>query len=131
MAGVPARRIGWSGKSGARLLPEAGQTHVFRCPETGSRYHLLDERTLMPEDEISDSAEDPEPELPVPLLDLKGAVSRDRAGDRLSRCGGWSNRRVSSWGAEVQAFEEEAAQAIGRAARHRLRLGGAMRCCWR
>jgi UDP-2-acetamido-3-amino-2,3-dideoxy-glucuronate N-acetyltransferase len=36
VAGVPARRIGWVGRAGARLT-DAGDG-VFTCPRTGSRY---------------------------------------------------------------------------------------------
>ena len=36
VVGVPARRIGWVGRAGVALLPEAGQT--WRCPQTGARY---------------------------------------------------------------------------------------------
>ncbi len=36
VAGVPARRIGWVGHAGARLVeePDGG----WRCPQTGRRY---------------------------------------------------------------------------------------------
>jgi UDP-2-acetamido-3-amino-2,3-dideoxy-glucuronate N-acetyltransferase len=40
MVGVPARRIGWVGRSGVRLVPSGdGQ---FACPRTGSVYHESD-----------------------------------------------------------------------------------------
>lgn len=35
MAGVPARRLGWVGKAGVRLLEEDG---AWVCPQTGARY---------------------------------------------------------------------------------------------
>lgn len=35
MAGVPAKRIGWVGRSGQRLQPRNG---MLMCPETGERY---------------------------------------------------------------------------------------------
>lgn len=39
MAGVPARRIGWVGKSGVRLV-ESGAGWV--CPQTGEKYSEID-----------------------------------------------------------------------------------------
>ena len=38
VAGNPARRIGWVGRSGQRLI--AVNDHVFVCPETGEKYQL-------------------------------------------------------------------------------------------
>jgi acetyltransferase-like isoleucine patch superfamily enzyme len=35
MAGVPARRLGWVGKAGVRLVEEDG---AWVCPQTGTRY---------------------------------------------------------------------------------------------
>lgn len=46
VAGVPARRIGWVGRSGARLAPGADGRWV--CPLTGQRY--LEEDGLLHED---------------------------------------------------------------------------------
>jgi UDP-2-acetamido-3-amino-2,3-dideoxy-glucuronate N-acetyltransferase len=40
MAGVPAKRIGWMSKSGARLGPD------LICPETGARYRETGPETL-------------------------------------------------------------------------------------
>jgi UDP-2-acetamido-3-amino-2,3-dideoxy-glucuronate N-acetyltransferase len=37
VAGVPARQIGWVGKSGYKLQPHNG---FFRCPKTGDLYEL-------------------------------------------------------------------------------------------
>ncbi|NQX10544.1 N-acetyltransferase [Microbacteriaceae bacterium VKM Ac-2855] len=37
VAGVPARRIGWVGRAGARLVP-TDDDGGFVCPETGERY---------------------------------------------------------------------------------------------
>jgi UDP-2-acetamido-3-amino-2,3-dideoxy-glucuronate N-acetyltransferase len=48
MAGVPARRIGWSGRAGYRLMPRGGGPGRFACPETGEEYVQKDERTLVP-----------------------------------------------------------------------------------
>jgi UDP-3-O-[3-hydroxymyristoyl] glucosamine N-acyltransferase len=39
VAGVPARRIGWVGRTGARLVRVDDQE--LRCPETDDRYRLL------------------------------------------------------------------------------------------
>ncbi|KQV06033.1 acyltransferase [Leifsonia sp. Root112D2] len=39
MAGVPARRIGWVGKAGVRLIEEAGH---WVCPQTATRYEETD-----------------------------------------------------------------------------------------
>ena len=35
MAGVPARRLGWVGKAGVRLVEQDG---AWVCPQTGARY---------------------------------------------------------------------------------------------
>lgn len=48
MAGVPARRIGWSGRSGARLKPVPGRPGLYACPETGEQYLQEDNHTLRP-----------------------------------------------------------------------------------
>lgn len=39
VAGVPARRIGWVGEAGVRLVDDGG---VWRCPQTGSTYEERD-----------------------------------------------------------------------------------------
>lgn len=41
VAGVPARQIGWVGKSGAKLEP-TGNEDEFKCPQTGQIYQLHD-----------------------------------------------------------------------------------------
>ncbi len=41
VAGVPARRIGWVGRAGARLVERDGEPGVWECPSTGA---LHDER---------------------------------------------------------------------------------------
>ncbi len=38
VVGVPARRVGWVGRAGARLLPDPGMPGLWECPETGERY---------------------------------------------------------------------------------------------
>lgn len=38
VVGVPARRVGWVGRSGEQLTDEGGG--LWRCPSTGSRYTL-------------------------------------------------------------------------------------------
>lgn len=40
VAGVPARRIGWVGRAGVRLVPEGD---LWRCPVTGQAYTMEDE----------------------------------------------------------------------------------------
>ncbi|HEY3415307.1 MAG TPA: acyltransferase, partial [Armatimonadota bacterium] len=73
MAGVPARRIGWSGRLGYRLEPVGGQPGHFVCPGNGELYIQKDEQTLMPMDEVSNKAAEAnqdQPAPPVPLLDL-------------------------------------------------------------
>ncbi|WP_329129657.1 N-acetyltransferase [Streptomyces sp. NBC_01476] len=35
VAGVPARRIGWVGRAGVRLVERAGEPGLWECPETG------------------------------------------------------------------------------------------------
>lgn len=38
VVGVPARRIGWVGRSGMRLVPSDGAEGTWRCPATGDLY---------------------------------------------------------------------------------------------
>ncbi|WP_431963903.1 acyltransferase [Actinacidiphila sp. bgisy160] len=38
VAGVPARRIGWVGRAGVRLVERAGEPGVWECPQTGALY---------------------------------------------------------------------------------------------
>jgi acetyltransferase-like isoleucine patch superfamily enzyme len=38
VAGVPARRIGWVGRAGVRLVARADDAGAWTCPETGARY---------------------------------------------------------------------------------------------
>ncbi|MFJ3716543.1 acyltransferase [Streptomyces sp. NPDC090057] len=38
VAGVPARRIGWVGRAGVRLVEREGDPGVWECPQTGARY---------------------------------------------------------------------------------------------
>ncbi|MDX3237762.1 acyltransferase [Streptomyces sp. ME03-5709C] len=38
VAGVPARRIGWVGRAGVRLVERAGEPGVWECPQTGVLY---------------------------------------------------------------------------------------------
>jgi UDP-2-acetamido-3-amino-2,3-dideoxy-glucuronate N-acetyltransferase len=45
VAGTPAKRVGWVGKSGALLLSEGAG--YFVCPKTGARYLECDTDTLM------------------------------------------------------------------------------------
>jgi hypothetical protein len=45
VAGVPARRLGWVGRTGRRLTPTGPQT--FTCPDTGVAYELTDPHTLV------------------------------------------------------------------------------------
>lgn len=40
VAGVPARQIGWVGKSGQRLEEVPGEAKKWRCPQTGALYEL-------------------------------------------------------------------------------------------
>ncbi|EFE74394.1 N-acetyltransferase [Streptomyces filamentosus] len=42
VAGVPARRIGWVGRAGVRLVPREGAPGEWECPETGARYAEAD-----------------------------------------------------------------------------------------
>jgi len=48
VAGSPARRIGWVGEAGRRLVD--GRDGIWSCPETGRRYRQHDDDTLRPED---------------------------------------------------------------------------------
>lgn len=38
VAGVPARRIGWVGRAGVRLVEREGEPGTWECPQTGARY---------------------------------------------------------------------------------------------
>jgi acetyltransferase-like isoleucine patch superfamily enzyme len=38
VVGVPARRIGWVGRSGVRLVARPDEPGVWECPETGALY---------------------------------------------------------------------------------------------
>ncbi|CNE15522.1 2%2C3%2C4%2C5-tetrahydropyridine-2%2C6-dicarboxy late N-acetyltransferase [Mycobacterium tuberculosis] len=38
VAGVPARRIGWVGRAGARLTERPGEPGTWECPRTGALY---------------------------------------------------------------------------------------------
>ena len=38
VAGVPARRIGWVGRAGVRLVEQPGEPGTWRCPQTGALY---------------------------------------------------------------------------------------------
>jgi serine acetyltransferase len=38
MAGVPARRIGWVGRTGQKLRQNESDETIFECPETNSKY---------------------------------------------------------------------------------------------
>lgn len=42
VAGVPAKRIGWVGKSGVKLEPVEGKQGFFRCLTTGAEYQEKD-----------------------------------------------------------------------------------------
>ncbi|PWI13587.1 N-acetyltransferase [Streptomyces sp. Act143] len=42
VAGVPARRIGWVGRAGVRLVERDGEPGTWECPETGGRYDEKD-----------------------------------------------------------------------------------------
>ncbi len=49
VVGVPARQVGWVGKSGVKLVPVEEEPGVFRCPETGDRYVQLSKTELKEE----------------------------------------------------------------------------------
>jgi acetyltransferase-like isoleucine patch superfamily enzyme len=53
VAGVPARRIGWVGRAGVRLVESRGEPGVWECPRTGALYEeadgVLAERGEQPE----------------------------------------------------------------------------------
>jgi acetyltransferase-like isoleucine patch superfamily enzyme len=38
VAGVPARQLGWVGRTGVRLIRDDKDGSAFRCPETGAQY---------------------------------------------------------------------------------------------
>jgi UDP-2-acetamido-3-amino-2,3-dideoxy-glucuronate N-acetyltransferase len=42
VAGVPARRIGWVGRSGERLVERADEPGVWECPSTGALHEERD-----------------------------------------------------------------------------------------
>ncbi|MGP3638588.1 N-acetyltransferase, partial [Streptomyces sp. 24-1644] len=39
---VPARRIGWVGRVGVKLVERAGEAGVWECPQTGAVYEEQD-----------------------------------------------------------------------------------------
>lgn len=46
VVGVPARRVGWVGRSGVKLEPVPGKTGYFRCPESAAMYREVSEVKL-------------------------------------------------------------------------------------
>ncbi|MDK8897561.1 DapH/DapD/GlmU-related protein [Corynebacterium sp. MSK004] len=42
VAGTPAKRIGWVGKSGHKLVPVEGKESIFVCPITGQEFIEVD-----------------------------------------------------------------------------------------
>jgi len=44
VAGIPAKQIGWVGKSGEKLIKEDEET--YRCPKTGKKYKLVNPESL-------------------------------------------------------------------------------------
>ncbi len=46
VAGVPARKIGWVGRAGARLVPDENDPSIFVCPASGARYHQKSDNQL-------------------------------------------------------------------------------------
>jgi UDP-2-acetamido-3-amino-2,3-dideoxy-glucuronate N-acetyltransferase len=46
VAGVPARRIGWVGRAGARLVGRDGEPGGWECPESGALYDEKDGRLV-------------------------------------------------------------------------------------
>ncbi|MFJ6612514.1 acyltransferase [Streptomyces sp. NPDC091289] len=46
VVGVPARRIGWVGRSGVRLVEAADGPGVWECPRSGVRYEERDGRLV-------------------------------------------------------------------------------------
>lgn len=40
VVGVPARRVGWVGRTGEQLVPDPDDLTVLRCPATGAEYVL-------------------------------------------------------------------------------------------
>ncbi|MFI6287771.1 acyltransferase [Streptomyces sp. NPDC051018] len=50
VVGVPARRVGWVGRAGVKLVEREGEPGVWECPKTGEAYEekdgVLTERAL-------------------------------------------------------------------------------------
>jgi UDP-2-acetamido-3-amino-2,3-dideoxy-glucuronate N-acetyltransferase len=44
VAGIPAKQIGWVGKSGEKLIKE--DEEIYRCPKTGNKYKLVNPELL-------------------------------------------------------------------------------------
>ncbi|MEU1180432.1 acyltransferase [Streptomyces sp. NPDC005820] len=42
VVGVPARRVGWVGRAGVKLVEHAGEAGVWECPRTGELYDEKD-----------------------------------------------------------------------------------------
>lgn len=49
VAGTPARRIGWVGPAGERLVEVDGDPHRLRCPRTGTHFVLTGPESLVEE----------------------------------------------------------------------------------
>ncbi|MFI5754734.1 acyltransferase [Streptomyces sp. NPDC051569] len=46
VVGVPARRVGWVGRTGVKLMERPGEPGVWECPKTGGVYRESAEGTL-------------------------------------------------------------------------------------
>jgi UDP-2-acetamido-3-amino-2,3-dideoxy-glucuronate N-acetyltransferase len=53
MAGNPARRIGWVGKFGRKLVQDQTNSSKFICSETGAVFYQKNTELLIPEDQIN------------------------------------------------------------------------------
>jgi acetyltransferase-like isoleucine patch superfamily enzyme len=45
VTGIPAKQIGWVGKSGEKLIKEDDET--YKCPKTGKKYKLVNPESLI------------------------------------------------------------------------------------
>lgn len=46
VAGVPARRIGWVGRAGVRLVEREGEPGTWECPRTGALHDEKDDSLI-------------------------------------------------------------------------------------
>lgn len=110
MVGSPARRSGWVGHSGYRLIPVENTPGSFACPDTEQRYFQTDENTLLPKSAGTEPSK--ETVEPIGMVDFQSQFRTvefevRQAIERVLK----SQRFIL--GQEVAAFEHEITGYIG------------------